>query len=123
MAKIERFEGKVFFEPQAQIQGFQNPSAPDLITPLRQNQQAREQERRNFAEARQAELRLQGEALKQRQMIEKAGGKLGSSVSKNTFAVIIKGDENEPGTGKVAQAKKLNVIVINVDKFKQLYFS
>lgn len=56
-------------------------------------------------------------------MIEKAGGKLGSSVSKNTFAVIIKGDENEPGTGKVEQAKKLNVIVINVDKFKQLYFS
>ena len=56
-------------------------------------------------------------------MIEKAGGKLGSSVSKNTFAVVIKGDENEPGTGKVEQAKKLNVIVINVDKFKQLYFS
>ena len=55
-------------------------------------------------------------------MIEKAGGKLGSSVSKNTFTVIVKDNSSENQTGKVEQAKKLGVVVMDVKKFKDLYF-
>ena len=54
-------------------------------------------------------------------MLEKTGAKISSSVSKNTYVVVVK-DENE-STGKVEQAKKLNIIVMDVNKFKSLYFS
>lgn len=53
-------------------------------------------------------------------LIEKAGAKIGSSVSKNTFAVVVK--EGVGSTGKVDQAEKLGVVVMDMEVFKKLYF-
>jgi DNA ligase (NAD+) len=53
-------------------------------------------------------------------MIENAGAKIGSSVSKNTFVVIVK-----PGagrTGKVNQAEQLGITVMDMGMFRKLYF-
>ena len=70
MAKMERFEDRILFTPQAQSYGFENPSAPDLITPLRQNQRAQEQEAQNFANARKEQQAARERALQQKQVIE-----------------------------------------------------
>jgi NAD-dependent DNA ligase len=47
--------------------------------------------------------------------LKKMGAKIGSSVSKNTYMVIAKDKEDE--TGKVLEAKKLGVTVMNMDEF------
>ena len=44
------------------------------------------------------------------------GAKMGSSVSKNTFAVLVK-DNDADETGKVLDAKKLGVQVLSYDVF------
>jgi NAD-dependent DNA ligase len=44
------------------------------------------------------------------------GAKVGSNVSKNTFAVVVK-DSNGDETGKVLDAKKLGVMVISLEEF------
>ena len=49
--------------------------------------------------------------------IEKNGGELGNSVSKNTSYVIVN-DLNED-TGKVVKAKKLNVPIVTIEEFKK----
>ena len=46
------------------------------------------------------------------------GGKIGSSVSKNTFKVVVK--ELDEDTGKANKGRALNIL-INIDEFKQLY--
>jgi NAD-dependent DNA ligase len=43
------------------------------------------------------------------------GAKIGTSVSKNTFAVVVKDKDDE--TGKVLDAKKLGVLVVSLDEF------
>jgi NAD-dependent DNA ligase len=44
------------------------------------------------------------------------GAKVGSSVSKNTFAVVVK-DSDGDETGKVLDAKKLGVMVVSLNEF------
>lgn len=53
--------------------------------------------------------------------MKKVGAKLGSSISKNTFMVIVK-EQIEP-TGKVLDAKKLGIPIISASEFKQQYFA
>ena len=50
--------------------------------------------------------------------LKKIGAKLGSSVSQNTFLVLVKNDV----TSKVEEAKKIGIPVINIEEFKKTYF-
>ena len=52
--------------------------------------------------------------------LKKIGAKLGSSVSKNTFLVIVKDSESEE-TGKVLEAKKWGIPIITFDLFQEKY--
>lgn len=51
------------------------------------------------------------------------GAKLGSSVSKNTFIVVIKDglDSSLEKSGKMLDAEKLSIPVLNISKFKEKY--
>ena len=51
--------------------------------------------------------------------LKKIGAKMGTSVSKNTFIVLVKSKEEY--TGKVLDEKKLCVPVMTIDEFKQAY--
>ena len=53
--------------------------------------------------------------------IKKVGGILGSSVSKNTFALLVK--DKDEDTGKAAEARKIGVPLFTVDEFRKTYFS
>jgi NAD-dependent DNA ligase len=53
------------------------------------------------------------------QLIKDVGAKLGSSVSKNTFLVLVK-DLGED-TGKTLDAKKLGIQLMTPDEFKSKY--
>jgi DNA ligase (NAD+) len=55
------------------------------------------------------------------QKIKQFGGKIGSSVSKNTFVVIIKDLETEI-TGKLADAEKIGIPILTQDEFEKEYF-
>ena len=52
-------------------------------------------------------------------LIENKGGELGSSVSKKTFAVLVK--DLDEDTGKAEQARQLGVSLMTPDSFKKLY--
>ncbi|MAV56569.1 MAG: hypothetical protein CMI79_03455 [Candidatus Pelagibacter sp.] len=52
--------------------------------------------------------------------IEAVGGQMGSSVSKSTFAVLVK--DKDEDTGKADQAKKLGVTLMTPEEFKDKYF-
>ena len=52
-------------------------------------------------------------------MIKKLGGKIGSSVSKNTFVVVTKDKYDK--TGKVLQAEKVGVTVMEPNEFTSAY--
>jgi len=52
-------------------------------------------------------------------MIKKLGGKIGSSVSKNTFVVVTKDKDDK--TGKVLQAEKVGVTVMEPNEFKKTF--
>jgi NAD-dependent DNA ligase len=56
-----------------------------------------------------------GESLK------KVGAKLGSSVSKNTFAVLVK--DKDEDTGKANEARKLGIPIYTLEEFKSKYLS
>ena len=51
--------------------------------------------------------------------IENAGGKIGSAVSKNTFAVLVK--DKDEDTGKAGQAKKLKIPLMLPEEFRKKY--
>ena len=53
--------------------------------------------------------------------LKNVGAKLGSSVSKNTFLVLVK-DLSED-TGKAADAKKLGVPLMTPEEFKAKYLT
>ena len=53
------------------------------------------------------------------QKIKNVGAKLGSSVSKNTFVVLVKNIEED--TGKASEAKKLGIPLMTPDEFKSKY--
>lgn len=75
MAKIERFSEQVLYKPQTQAQGFVKPSAPDLISPLRQNQQAMLQEQKNIAKANELDFKRQAEILRVNKLVDDMGAK------------------------------------------------
>lgn len=52
-------------------------------------------------------------------MVKKLGGKIGSSVSKNTFVVVTKDKDDK--TGKVLQAEKVGVNIMEPNEFKEAY--
>ena len=52
--------------------------------------------------------------------LKNVGAKLGSSVSKNTFIVLVKDKEDE--TGKAADARKLGITIMTPDEFRGKYF-
>ena len=52
--------------------------------------------------------------------LKKVGAKLGSSVSKNTFCVLIKDLESDE-SGKVLDAKRLGIPVLTLAQFKAQY--
>ena len=52
--------------------------------------------------------------------LKKVGAKLGSSVSKNTFCVLIKDLESDE-SGKVLDAKRLGIPVLTLAQFKTQY--
>ena len=52
--------------------------------------------------------------------LKKIGAKSGSSVSKNTFVVIIKSNESDE-SGKVIDAKKIGVPIMTLDEFKSKF--
>ena len=51
--------------------------------------------------------------------ITKLGGELANSVSKNTFVVIVK--DKDEDSGKIDQAKKLNIPILTLEEFKDKY--
>jgi len=51
--------------------------------------------------------------------LEEIGAKLGNSVSKNTFIVLVK--DLDETTGKVDEAKKLNITIMTIDDFKKKF--
>ena len=59
MAEIRRLEDRSLYQPANQSQGFNVPQAPDLITPLRQSQQAQQNEMAANQQIRRDELQLQ----------------------------------------------------------------
>jgi DNA ligase (NAD+) len=57
------------------------------------------------------------------EFLKNVGANQGSSVSKNTFLVITKNNaEGTENTGKIEEAKKLNIPIISVNEFIQTYF-
>ena len=54
------------------------------------------------------------------EFLKNVGANQGSNVSKNTFLVIAK--NKEENTGKIEEARKLNIPIISVDEFIQTYF-
>jgi NAD-dependent DNA ligase len=52
--------------------------------------------------------------------LKKIGAKSGSSVSKNTFVVIIKSNDSDE-SGKVIDAKKIGVPIMTLDEFKSKF--
>ena len=55
--------------------------------------------------------------------IKNVGAKLGSSVSKNTFIVLVKDNLAVEDTGKAADARKLGVTLMTPEEFVKKYFS
>ena len=55
--------------------------------------------------------------------IKNVGAKLGSSVSKNTFIVLVKDNLAVEDTGKAADARKLGVPLMTPEEFVKKYFS
>jgi NAD-dependent DNA ligase len=55
------------------------------------------------------------------QKIQNVGASIGSSVSKNTFVVLVKGFD-EQGSSKVVEAKKLGIPIMTSDEFINKYF-
>jgi NAD-dependent DNA ligase len=53
--------------------------------------------------------------------IQNVGASIGSSVSKNTFVVLVKGFD-EQGSSKVVEAKKLAIPIMTSDEFIKKYF-
>jgi NAD-dependent DNA ligase len=53
--------------------------------------------------------------------LQNIGAKVGSSVSKNTFVVLVNKNENYKKTGKIAEAKKIGLPIMLVDEFRDKY--
>ena len=54
--------------------------------------------------------------------LKSIGAENSATVSKNTFAVIVKEDKDED-TGKADQARKLNIPIMTLEEFNKKYFS
>lgn len=67
---MQRFETGDLYRPSAQGQGFAPIQAPDITPLLRENNRARLEEAKNFADARLADLRMEEQALKYQGLLE-----------------------------------------------------
>lgn len=67
---MKRFEEQIAFQPAAQSQGFAPVQAPDVTGLLRQNNQARLQEAKMFADQRMSDLKLEEQSLKYQALLE-----------------------------------------------------
>jgi NAD-dependent DNA ligase/DNA polymerase/3'-5' exonuclease PolX len=56
------------------------------------------------------------------QKIQSVGANVGSSVSKNTFVVLVKDSDVDQGSGKANEAKKLGIPIMTRDEFINKYF-
>lgn len=54
--------------------------------------------------------------------LKEVGAKVGSSVSKNTFILLVKNLEEGEDTGKAAEARKLGIQIMTPQKFIEKYF-
>lgn len=68
---MKQFQEQNLFQPAAQSQGFEPVKAPDVSGLLRQNNQARLQEAKMFADQRMADLRLEEQSLKYQELLER----------------------------------------------------
>lgn len=68
---MKQFQEQNLFQPAAQSQGFEPVKAPDVSGLLRQNNQARLQEAKMFADQRMADLKLEEQSLKYQELLEK----------------------------------------------------
>ena len=55
------------------------------------------------------------------ELIKNVGAKLGSSISKNTFVVLVKDASVEKDTGKALEAKQLGIPIMTKDEFTNKY--
>ena len=55
------------------------------------------------------------------ELIKKVGAKLGSSISKNTFVLLVKDLNAEQDTGKALEAKQLGIPIMTKDDFTNKY--
>lgn len=55
------------------------------------------------------------------ELIKNVGAKLGSSISKNTFVVLVKDQSAEQDTGKALEAKQLGIPIMTKDDFTHKY--
>ena len=55
------------------------------------------------------------------ELIKNVGAKLGSSISKNTFVVLVKDQSAEQDTGKALEAKQLGIPIMTKDDFTNKY--
>jgi NAD-dependent DNA ligase len=55
-------------------------------------------------------------------LLKEVGAKLGSSVSKNTFILLVKNLEEGEDTGKAAEARKLGIQIMTPQQFIEKYF-
>ena len=56
------------------------------------------------------------------EIITKLGGELANTVSKKTFIVIVKDNESKnEDTGKIDEAKKLNIPILTLEELKEKY--
>ena len=68
---MKQFQEQNLFQPAAQSQGFEPVKAPDVSGLLRQNNQARLQEAKMFADQRMADLKLEEQSLKYQELLER----------------------------------------------------
>ena len=54
-------------------------------------------------------------------LLKEVGAKIGSSVSSKTFVVLVKDKDDD--TGKTLEAKKLGILLMTPEEFKQKYLS
>ena len=55
-------------------------------------------------------------------LLKEVGAKLGSSVSKNTFILLVKNSPEGEDTGKAAEARKLGIQIMTPEQFIKKYF-
>lgn len=86
---MKRFDSGDLYQPAAQSQGFNPIQAPDITPLLRENNDARMQEARMFADERLADLELEEHALKYTELLENEGVESLATFSQSLSTALI----------------------------------